>query len=99
MAGFLETAEGQFDAAARAKAVNEYLASADRLGDAMLARAILGPYARDQAEFGAVGEADCRYRAIPAPQIHRHAFQSAGKAVSGSGLAQRHEGDAFGDGA
>src|SRR6478735_10659570 len=51
-------AEGQFDAAAGAIAVDEDLAGAHALRDALLAPAVLGPDGGDEAIIGAVGGLD-----------------------------------------
>ena len=58
MAGFLHSAERQFDAAAGAIAVDENLAAPHRPSDANRAPGVARPDARDQAIRRAIGEAD-----------------------------------------
>src|SRR5690606_1244618 len=55
VAGTLEAAEGKLDAAAGAIAIDEDLAGANALGDAMLARAVLRPGLGDEAVVGGIG--------------------------------------------
>ena len=57
VAGMLDAAERQLDAAARAVVVDEYLAALHRARHAQLAAAVARPHAGDQPEVGRIGEA------------------------------------------
>src|SRR5260370_1708017 len=56
MAGALEAAEGQFDAAGRAVGIDEDLARDDLAQHRMGGGDIRGPYARNEAIVGAIGK-------------------------------------------
>src|SRR5260370_37770908 len=58
VAGALDPAEGQLDAAAGAEIVDEDLARFERLGEAQLASAILRPHPGDETRLCADGGAE-----------------------------------------